>query len=288
MNNKKINKMCYLIHCHTNYEQVNYLIRKLNNKYIDFVINVDKKSDIYNNIIKLDNVFLVEKRRNINWGTSSQIYAIIDSLKYVLDLKNKYSYIHLISGQDFPIKNNDYIINFFNNNNKEYIAAEELPRKCWYNGGFERLIFYYPQFLIKRNSFILRIYLKILRTLKLKRSIDNLPKLYGGSSWFSLTGECCKYIVDFIENNDWYLKIFNNTMCCDEIFFQTIIMNSPYGKNVVNDNLRFIKWNEGSVSPNLLSNEDLEILKNSEKIFARKFDLKKNDFIYVICNYLNN
>ncbi|EGE1074208.1 glycosyl transferase, partial [Escherichia coli] len=30
--------------------------------------------------------------------------------------------------------------------------------------------------------------------------------------------------------------------CIDEMFFQSLLLNSPFKKSIVNNNLRYIKW----------------------------------------------
>jgi hypothetical protein len=61
----------------------------------------------------------------------------------------------------------------------------------------------------------------------------------------------------------------------DEIFFQTILMNSPHAENIINDDLRYLDWKDrNSGSPAVLSKTDLSNLLVSQKLFARKFDVK--------------
>jgi len=72
------------------------------------------------------------------------------------------------------------------------------------------------------------------------------------------------------------------TFCPEELYFQTVIMNSKYAKNVSNNNLRYIDWNpsrvgKDSTSPAILDLNDLEKIKNSNMLFARKFDTPNSD-----------
>ena len=60
----------------------------------------------------------------------------------------------------------------------------------------------------------------------------------------------------------------------DELFVQTIAMNSPYRQNIANDSLRYIDWEHGF--PYSFTAEDYSLLMNSDKLFARKFDEKKD------------
>ena len=84
-----------------------------------------------------------------------------------------------------------------------------------------------------------------------------------------------KYIIEFLDENEWYYKYFEKTYAPDEWFFHTLIMNSHYKTSVVNDNLFFLKWGEkfsDSNSPQYLMSSDIMEIKESNQFFARKFD----------------
>lgn len=73
--------------------------------------------------------------------------------------------------------------------------------------------------------------------------------------------------------NPNFVNFFKYVDVPDEIFFQTIVMNSPYAQCVVNDNMRYIDWKDWDAgSPAVLGREDLGKLAASPKLFARKFD----------------
>jgi hypothetical protein len=65
---------------------------------------------------------------------------------------------------------------------------------------------------------------------------------------------------------------FRHTYIPDELFFHTMLLNSPMRDTVVNENLRFIAWDPGRPNPRTLVRGDLEVLRRSGKLFARKFD----------------
>jgi Core-2/I-Branching enzyme len=86
--------------------------------------------------------------------------------------------------------------------------------------------------------------------------------------------ECAAYIVDFIESNKrlrWYLRF---TWGADEFVIPTLIMNSKFRETVINDNFYYIDWSKGGASPKTLITEDYDLLLSSDKMFARKFDIK--------------
>ena len=64
----------------------------------------------------------------------------------------------------------------------------------------------------------------------------------------------------------------------DESFFHTLVMNSPYVEGV-KDYLHYIDWSEDKNSPKTLTIEDLEKIRDSGKLMARKFDISIDDNI---------
>jgi len=270
-------KMAYAIQCHKNPHQINMLIERINDKNIDIFVHVDKKSDIINKIINKENIYFIKDRIEVKWGGFSQVEATLSLFREIRNHGN-YNYVHLISGQDYPIKSKKDIKEFFaKNEGKQFLEYFELPYSLWKYGGLNRVEVYYPQLLCNRNKFISKprsIYeFIIMKTKIFKRNIEFLPSLYGGSSWFSITGDCMEYILDYVENNPNYIKFFENSFCSDEIFFQTIILNSKYKDSVVNDNLRYIDWTGTGPLPRTLMMKDLNKIMDSKKLFARKFDI---------------
>ncbi|MEH2007739.1 MAG: hypothetical protein V7K81_21880, partial [Nostoc sp.] len=67
---------------------------------------------------------------------------------------------------------------------------------------------------------------------------------------------------------------FNYTYCPDELFYQILILNSPFKEKIINTSLTYLEWsNVNSLHPKILEKNDFEKLRESEKLFARKFDM---------------
>ncbi len=58
-------KIAFLILCHKNPVQINYLIDTLDDKDVDFYLHIDKKSNIINEIKKKDNIYFLDKSKII-------------------------------------------------------------------------------------------------------------------------------------------------------------------------------------------------------------------------------
>src|SRR5690606_11528487 len=94
----------------------------------------------------------------------------------------------------------------------------------------------------------------------------------GRSQWMTLSVRHVRYVLDFVGKNPQVVRFFRHTWGPDEVFFQTILYNSPYREDSVHDGLRYIDWSEGKASPKTLTQGDLDVLRQEGKFFARKFD----------------
>jgi hypothetical protein len=79
--------------------------------------------------------------------------------------------------------------------------------------------------------------------------------------------------MDFVHSNKEFVSFFRFCHAPDELFFQTILMNSPFRDRTA-DYLRYIDWSKTKIHPRFLdTDEDLERLRVSQALFARKIDV---------------
>ena len=98
-------------------------------------------------------------------------------------------------------------------------------------------------------------------------------KPFAGSAWWTLSYEAIEYIILKIDKNPKILSYFKRVILPEEIFFQTILLNSPLKNTTVNNNLRYIPWEKGTPHPKILKVSDFNEIINQDNFFARKFDL---------------
>lgn len=68
------------------------------------------------------------------------------------------------------------------------------------------------------------------------------------------------------------LTRLNNSTCAEEVFFQTLIMNSPFRDTIQKDvTLRYINWN-ANPAPKYLDIDDYAEILKSNSLFCRKID----------------
>lgn len=273
-------KQAILITAYKNFHHLCKIINHFDENFC-FYIHIDKKSKIsmseIESLKKIGKFVFISQEYKTNWGGVNHLKCSLLLLKE--SLKNKeLEYFHLISGHDYPIKSSTYFHDFLSKNKgKQFLEYFTLPAKVWENGGMERLELFNLHDIInakgKYNVLIGR-FNQLQRKLGFKRKLNfNNLQLYGGGTWWSFSRECCEFISTYVDSNPQFLKKFNYTFCAEEIFYQTLILNSPFKNNVVNDHLRHILWEfkNGNV-PGNLDESDYDSIISSTHLFARRFE----------------
>jgi len=119
--------------------------------------------------------------------------------------------------------------------------------------------------------------------IKYRRIINRLPanmSQYKGSNWMVLRKEHMIYILDYVDRHPKYLRYFRNFNCADESFFQIILLNSKFKDEIINKCQTYVDWTDrGGPRPNFLTSDDLDAIMSSDCLFARKFDVDKDEKI---------
>ena len=278
---KKNMKQAILITAYKNYHHLEEIIKFFDDNF-ELYIHIDKKSKIsdieLDNLKKYDTVKLVSQKYKVNWGGFNHLKSILYLIEQAL--KNPQNqYFHLISGHDYPIKKLSYFVEFFKNKKAEYINYFEVPRLGGAdNGGMDRIEYYSFYDLLNAKipgqNKLIRYLINIQKKLGFKRSISSkMPKLYSGSTWWSLSRVCLNYVTEYTKSNKFVLNRFRFTLCSEEFYFQTVIMNSNFSSKVVNNSLRHIDWfARNGNNPAVLDETDYEKVVKTDAVFARKFE----------------
>lgn len=300
MENKVI---AYLIQAHNNPVHLQKMIWALNSEKVSFFIHIDKKSDILE-FTKLlwqqKNIYFVNNRINVIWKWFSQVKATIQTIKLAFKKWN-YKYFILLSWADYPIKSNKEILSFFENTNKNYIEHKKIEKSNNYLDYFKNKQLWFKiskwhfydtlkyNFNSKKWSFkhwLYRLFILfnilIVNTFSKKKKIGLNIDYYFWSQWWCINQESIEYILDFHEKNRFLEKIFYYSDSSDEMYFQTILMNSEFKNICINDNLRYIDWSKNREWPAILAENDFKKTTNSQKLFARKFGKKSKKLINLI------
>jgi glycosyltransferase involved in cell wall biosynthesis len=260
----------YLILAHKNPLQLLRQINALATDGTSFFIHIDGKTDdrpFKSAVGACKNVFFCRNRKNVNWGGFSMVEATMELIGEMAAHAGFPDYVHLLSGQDFPIQSNEYIFNYFERNKgRNFISYFSLPCSNWNNGGLDRVKYKWD---IDSRGFEKAP--KLRNRQELQGCLPDIA-LYGGSQWWSLTGECVARIFNECRQGNGLYEFYRHASIPDEMLFQTLLMNSEYEKTIINNNLRKIDWTNAITSPKIWQAGDFEKLTASSKLFARKFD----------------
>ncbi|WP_242202504.1 beta-1,6-N-acetylglucosaminyltransferase [Aestuariivivens insulae] len=283
-----------LITAYKNLDQLEQLVDFFEDSSFRVYIHLDKKGRydkaVLERIKAKRQVHMLVQKYRVNWGGVKHLKACLFLAQEALAIESL-SYFHLITGQDLPIVSKADFLAFFSNQpegqKKDYIMYAPLPNPKWhYRGGVDRLKYYHFYDLLdaKRHKRFIRKLVRLQKKIGLERSFSKMfPAMYGGSTYWSLTRESLSYVVNYTLQHPRFLKRFNYSFCAEEIYFQTLLCNSPLKHNMVDTNLRYIDWSKGRGStPVVLDMRDYDKLKQSSCLFARKFDDVSRDLILKI------
>ena len=301
----------YLVLAHDQPDQLRRMIERLNADWARFYVHIDKKANLaafkFGAKEQRNNVVFLDERISVNWMGFSIVDATLRLLRRAsLD---GFGYCTLLSGTDYPIKSNGYLHHFFENADKEYIAFWRLyDRPTW----LPKVHYFYfidniPIRAYSLNSdesfwrrFFWGRFFKYQKHMP-KRQLPGNVVPYGGPDWWTLSFDCVAWILRYVDTNPKFVRFYRRTASPGEMFFQTLILNSPWRSRVnafgeyelwrsnrsgastdcdmLPDelfNLRYADWS-GEKSgeracPAVLDERDWLTLKSSSALFARKFD----------------
>lgn len=281
--NSAAGRHAYLIAAHGKPGQLCLLLRLLDDEQNDLYLHIDRKAnglteETLRAQVKRAAISFVP-RLDARWGSEAFVDAIVSLLAAAA--RTEHAYYHLLSGVDLPLKPQSEIRAFFRENaGREFVAFD---RETADTDMLEQRIGLYhmrqPVRPFGRMAYrrLEPLWLRLQRMLgvdRLKRCGVTFQK---GAVWFSITHAFALYTLSHTPE---YRKYYRRSVCADEIWLQTILVNSPFMENRYfagwDDEpaatMRYIDWPEDARSPRVLTMRDYGAMTASGMLFARKFD----------------
>ena len=259
------------------------------------IIHVDKKTNI--DPFRRDlspGIIYLNDRVDITWGTVSQIKAFINLLKEAVNFNP--DYIFMLSGDDLLCMTNKNINATLRNIDYKNLIHYQDDRNPWIDPVI-RVKYKYPDYFYARNA---SVFCRAKKKLMLKFNLLNtndaffkyrhlIHSFYKGTNWFGINNKTLEKIIRFLNDNHWYYDMYRHSLCGDEVFFHTLLKHLNvtdiyHNTTMINDALRYIDWTTGPEYPRMLNEKDIEQIKKSGCIFARKFsdDINQEHFSYLL------
>ncbi len=285
-----MNRHAYLIIAHNEPQILQLLLSQLDYPGNDIYLHIDAKAKEMNQEFAKwkpchAGFELAKEPLHAGWGGYNMIR--VEMMLFERAHQNgPYTRYHVMSGVDLPIKSQQEIHNFFSGHTqREYVSFWETPehlrdlkRKTRYYYLFNEHLKDKKTWKHKFSTPVRKLALIGQKLFFVRRHAKTEFKK--GSVWVSITEEFCTYLVG---RKQHILKSYRKMLCADEIFLQTELWNSPFRKNIIltgdlsEESLRLIDWERGN--PYVWQDKDLEELKQSDCLFARKFSAANSQLI---------
>jgi hypothetical protein len=268
-------RVTYIVLAHTGASQLCRLIERLDGDHARFLIHIDKRSprsvyDATRRALGTNPHVTFLQRQSSRRTTFGLVGVPMNALSVLVREGSHFDYAILLTGQDYPVKSTEAIL----------AHLEENRGACFLHSfpmGDPGLSDWPPTEVSRYRDWHFWIDGHHAR-IRLNRSIPGGLEPFGGSMYWGLPREAVLYITDFIERERQFVRFFRHTSTPDEMFFQTILMNSPLRDRVTTMSapccygLHYIDWLPGQAHPETLGLSDLPRLRSTPALFARKFD----------------
>ncbi len=284
MPNDSVLRHAYLIAAHEKPEQLKTLLGLLDDAQNDIYIHIDSKArgfseDTLTAAAPKSCVTILPQHLDARWGDERFIDVI--NLLLASAVAEEHSYYHLLSGADLPLKSQREIHAFFSEHaGQEFVDfdRETVDETMLY----QRIGRYHLRqpvrpFGKKLFRVINPLWLDAQKLFHINRLKTSDVVFQKGAVWFSITHDCAVYAL---KESGKYRKYFANSVCADELWLQTTLVNSPFmdrrtymgfGDESA-ATMRYLDWSGGGRSPRTLTIADYDAMKSSGMLFARKFN----------------
>lgn len=275
----------YLILAHGEFRLLELLVARLDDPRNDIYIHIDAKVEHLPSLVtKYAGLTFVAERYDVRWADVSVLRAEFALFRTAKE-SGDYAYYHLLSGVDLPIKPQSYIHDFFQREaGREFIGfyrgadkAQDICRKVQRRHLFAR-DFRGEGVVWLAKRVVRALYIRLQEALKMERYPER--KFDKGTQWLSITEAL---VQELLRAEREILSLYQDTFCSDEIAIHSFVASSPFmarvyaPTNEARSALRHIGWHEGELRD--FDAKDYEDLKQSDALFARKFNSRDMDFI---------
>jgi hypothetical protein len=261
-----VTRVAYIVSAYKLPAQLERLLRRLDGPGVSFAVHVDGKTkgaiwdEMTSRCRDLDVVWL--PRHRSQWGGFGHVRATLKGIDHIVGNGVPFDYAVLLTGQDYPLRPPSEIAQVLGEaGGRSFMRHVALPWEHWgRRGGLDRI-----------EDWHVITYRRLHLALPLHRTLPGGLAAYGGSAYWCLERTLVHFVHGYLRENPGYVRFFEHVFVPDELFFQTIVMNSELRDTVENDDLRYLDWSR-EPAPAVLTCDDLPALVESGRLFARKFD----------------
>ena len=269
-------KIAYILLCHKDPEAIIRQAERLTTAGDYISIHFDARANpahfakITEALGDNPSVTFAHKRIKCGWGAWSLVQATLYAVETALDAFPRATHFYMLSGDCMAIKTADYIHDFLDSDDCDYIESFDFFTSDWIKTGMkeERLI--YRHYFNERTHkwWFYRSY-EWQKRLGLTRKVPADLQIQIGSQWWCLRRRTVEWIVDFTRQRPDVMRFFRTTWIPDETFFQTLVRHLVPEKEIRNRTLTFLMFTDYGM-PVTFYNDHYDLLLTQDSLFARK------------------
>lgn len=271
-------KIAILIVAHDYPSLLDRLVSRLAPDF-EVYLHLDARMDFDVNAYEWGKYVTVVPSRKTFWGSFQVTLAILDLLTVAAEKEHE-RYI-LLSGQDTPLVDNEEIGDFFDqHHDKDFIVSIPLSSPK-IGGDIHRFTRKYWKAPYRYSGFRSFLYWLIEYSLDIAFRTVLQPRLvvgefFWGETWFSLKNETVSAILQYDQSHPEFRRLFRGSRLAEEVFIQTLVRRIEPETRVANEINTYVDWESGPETPRILTLEDLQRLRKSGFLFARKIHPEKS------------
>ena len=231
-------------------------------------IHVDAKSPIVPEVERLldgrPGVTMLP-RHVCHWGLFGHVEASLEGLRWFAGTPCDYAI--LLTGQCYPLKSQHAIAaDLADLAGRSILEHAAFPKAEWVRhdeGGYRRLTSFYVKLPWRDAPKPVRLW---------RRQVPGGRHPHGGSSYWCLSRACAMEVLGTIDRDPDLVRFFRRTLIPDEMFFQTLLANSPRRGDLIDARIHHLDFSAGGSNPAVMTAGALPAAIASGAWFARKLE----------------
>ncbi len=269
-------KIAFILLCHKDPKAIIEQAERLTAAGDSMAIHFDASSDAADYaLIKTalgdnPNVAFSQKRIKCGWGEWSLVEATLRALRAAVDAFPRATHFYMLSGDCMAIKSADYVHEFLDARDADYIESFDYFASDWIKTGMkeDRLI-YRHWFNERTRKQLFYASYHAQKRLGLTRKIPEDLQMMIGSQWWCLRRRTVEWVLDFVQARRDVTRFFKTTWIPDETFFQTLVRHLVPSGEIEARSLTFLMFSDYGM-PVTFYNDHYDLLLSQDYMFARK------------------
>ncbi|KAL0372694.1 UNVERIFIED_CONTAM: Beta-glucuronosyltransferase GlcAT14A [Sesamum calycinum] len=212
------------------------------------------------------NVDVIGKPDPNTYMGSTNLAAVLRAAAVLLKVDRRWDWFVTLSALDYPLITQDDLSHVFASVRRDLNFIDHTSDLGWKEGQRIQPIVVDPGTYLARRT-------QIFHATE-KRPMPDAFRVFAGSPWVVLSRSFLEFCVFGWDNLPrTLLMYFTNVVLPQEVYFHSVICNSPEFKNTtVNADLRYFVWDDPpKMEPHFLNTTDYDEMVKSGAVFARQF-----------------